>query len=151
MFSAVTATPSVIAYDEVYSAIQTGVVQGLENEKFGYTQMRFYEVAPHYTLTEHSLTVRPLFMSEKAFSRFSPKVQAAILKAGAEAGKFGTEQEIALEGKALDAQIAKKLVTVHPFSDADKAKFRELATPVLVQYVKDAKLDEVYGKIQAVK
>ena len=151
VFSAVTATPSVIAYDEVYSAIQTGVVQGLENEKFGYTQMRFYEVAPHYTLTEHSLTVRPLFMSEKAFSKFSPKVQAAILKAGAEAGKFGTEQEIALEGKALDAQIAKKLVTVHPFSDADKAKFRELATPVLVQYVKDAKLDAVYSKIQAVK
>lgn len=151
VFSAVGATPSVIAYDEVYSAIQTGVVQGLENERFGYTQQRFYEVAPHYTLTEHSITVRPLFMSEKAFAKFSPKVQAAILKAGAEAGKFGSEVELAMEGKALDEQVAKKLVTVHPFSDADKAKFRELATPALVQYVKDAKLDAVYAKMQAVK
>ena len=151
VFSAVGATPSVIAYDEVYSAIQTGVVQGLENERFGYTQQRFYEVAPHYTLTEHSLTVRPLFMSEKTFGKFSPKVQAAILKAGAEAGKFGSEVELALEGKALDEQVGKKLVTVHEFSAADKAKFREMATPALVQYVKDAKLEEVYNKMQAVK
>ena len=151
VFSAVGATPSVIAYDEVYSAIQTGVVQGLENERFGYTQQRFYEVAPHYTLTEHSITVRPLFMSEKAFGKFSPKVQAAILKAGAEAGKFGSEVELSMEGKALDEQVAKKLVTVHPFSDADKARFRELATPALVQYVKDAKLEDVYAKMQAVK
>ena len=151
VFSAVGAAPSVIAYDEVYSAVQTGVIQGLENEKFGYTQMRFYEVAPHYTLDEHSLTVRPLFMSEKTFKKFSPKVQAAILKAGAEAGKFGTEVELTMENIELDAQIAKKLVTVHPFSDADKAKFREFATPVLVQYVKDANLEEVYNKIQAVK
>ncbi len=151
VFSAVGAIPSVIAYDEVYSAIQTGVIQGLENERFGYTQMRFYEVAPHYTLTEHSITVRPLFISEKAYNKFSPKVQAAILKAGAEAGKFGTEVELSMENKELDAQIAKKLVTVHQFSAADKAKFRELATPVLNQYVKDAKLEEVYNKIQAVQ
>ena len=48
-----------------------------------------------------------------------------------------------MEGKALDEQVAKKLVTVHPFSDADKARFRELATPALVQYVKDAKLEDV--------
>jgi TRAP-type transport system periplasmic protein len=151
VFTAVGAAPSVIAYDEVYSATQTGVIQGLENERFGYTQMRFYEVAPHYTLTEHAITVRPLFMSEKTFKKFSPKVQAAILKAGAEAGKFGTEVELTMENKELDVQIAKKIVTVHPFSDADKAKFRELATPVLLQYVKDAKLEEIYNKIQAVK
>jgi TRAP-type C4-dicarboxylate transport system substrate-binding protein len=151
VFTAVGATPSVIAYDEVYSAIQTGVIQGLENEKFGYTQMRFYEVAPHYTLDEHSLTVRPLFMSEKTYKKFSPKVQAAILKAGAEAGAFGTKVEIEMESKELDAQVAKKLVNVHPFSDADKAKFRELATPVLVQYVKEAGMEEIYNKIQAVK
>lgn len=151
VFTAVGAVPSVIAYDEVYSAIQTGVIQGLENEKFGYSQMRFFEVAPHYTLDEHSLTVRPLFISEKAYKKFSPKVQAAILKAGAEAGKFGTEVEIAMETKELDGLVAKKLVTVHPFSDADKAKFRELATPVLVQYVKDAKMEDIYNKIQAVK
>ena len=151
VFTAVGAAPSVIAYDEVYSAIQTGVIQGLENEKVGYAQMRFYEVAPHYTVNEHAITVRPLFMSEKAYKKFSPKVQAAILKAGTEAGKFGTEVELALADKEMNALVAKKLVTVHSFSDADKEKFRELATPALLEYVKEAKLEEVYQKIQAIK
>jgi TRAP-type transport system periplasmic protein len=151
VFTAVGAAPSVIAYDEVYSAIQTGVIQGLENEKVGYAQMRFFEVAPHFTMNEHAITVRPLFISETAYKKFSPKVQKAILKAGAEAGKFGTEVEIALAEKEMAALSAKGLVTVHQFSDADKAKFRELATPALLQYVKDAKLEEVYNKIQAVK
>ena len=151
VFTAVGAAPSVIAYDEVYSAIQTGVIQGLENEKVGYAQMRFYEVAPHYSLNEHAITVRPLFISEKAYKQFSPKVQAAIMKAGAEAGKFGTQVELSLADKEMNALVAKKQVTMHPFSDADKAKFRELATPALLEYVKDAKLEEVYAKIQAVK
>lgn len=151
VFTAVGAVPSVIAYDEVYSAIQTGVIQGLENEKVGYAQMRFYEVASHYTLNEHAITVRPLFISEKAYKQFSSKVQAAIMKAGAEAGKFGTEVELALADKEMNALSAKKLVTVHPFSDADKAKFRELATPALLEYVKSAKLEDVFAKIQAVK
>ena len=151
VFTAVGAAPSVIAYDEVYSAIQTGVIQGLENEKVGYAQMRFYEVAPHYSLNEHAITVRPLFISEKAYKKFSPKVQAAIHKAGGEAGKFGTEFELALAEKEMNALVAKKLVTVHSFSDADKAKFRELATPSLLEYVKEAKLEDVYAKIQAIK
>ena len=76
------ASPSVIAYDEVYSAIQTGVIDGLENEKVVYAQMRFFEVAPHYTVNEHSITVRPLFISERTFQRFSPAVQEAIMRAG---------------------------------------------------------------------
>jgi len=151
VFTAVGANPSVIAYDEVYSAVQTGVIQGLENEKVGYAQMRFYEVASHFTLNEHALTVRPLFISEAAYKKFSPVVQAAIMKAGAEAGKFGTEVEISLAEKEMAALTAKGLTTVHEFSDADKAKFRELATPALLQYVKDAKLESVYAEIQAVK
>lgn len=151
VFTAVGAVPSVIAYDEVYSAIQTGVIQGLENEKVGFAQMRFYEVAPNYTLNEHSITVRPLFMAEKTYRKFSPKVQAAILKAGAEAGKYGTQAELTIAEKEMSALLAKKLITVHQFSDADKAKFKELATPALLQYVKDAKLEEVYAKIQAIK
>lgn len=151
VFTAVGASPSVIAYDEVYSAIQTGVIQGLENEKVGYAQMRFFEVAKHFTLNEHAITVRPLFISETAYKKFSPTVQAAIMKAGKEAGKFGTEVEIALAEKEMANLTAKGLTTVHQFSDADKAKFRELATPALLQYVKDAKLEDVYAKIQAVK
>jgi len=58
VFEAATAAPAAIAYSEVYNAIQTGVVDGLENEAASLLQYKFYEVAPNITLTQHSITVR---------------------------------------------------------------------------------------------
>lgn len=151
VFASVGAVPSVIAYDEVYSAIQTGVLQGLENEKVGYAQMRFFEVAPHYTLTDHSITVRPLFISEAAFKKMSPAVQTAVVKAGKEAGEYGSTFELSLADKELNALVSKGLTTVHTFSAADKAKFREMAMPELMKYVKEAGFEDLYAKIQAIR
>ena len=59
VFAAIGARPSVIAYNEVYNAIQSGVVQGAENEAASLAQMRFYEVSPAVSLTKHAITVRP--------------------------------------------------------------------------------------------
>src|SRR3954466_3108197 len=53
MFESVTAKPSVIAYNEIYNAIQSGVIQGAENEAAGIEQMKFYEVAPSLSMTQH--------------------------------------------------------------------------------------------------
>lgn len=151
VFTAVGAVPSVIAYDEVYSAVQTGVIDGLENEKVGFAQMRFFEVAPHYTLDEHSITVRPLFISEKTFQKFSPTVQAAILKAGAEAGEYGSQVELDLADTELNSLVADGLAYVHKFSDEDKAEFRRRAMPALNEYVKENGFSDIYAKIQAIK
>ncbi len=151
VFSAVGASPSVIAYDEVYSAIQTGVIDGLENEKVGYAQMRFFEVAPHYTQNEHSITVRPLFISEKTFQSLSPVLQEAVLKAGAEAGEYGSQYEIDMANRQLSELVEEGLATAHPFSDADKAEFRERARPALMNYVEESGFEELYEAIQAVQ
>jgi len=151
VFDSVGAVPSVIAYDEVYSAVQTGVIQGLENEKVGFAQMRFFEVAPHYTTNEHSITVRPLFISEAAYKKFSPTVQAAILKAGKEAGEFGSQFELNLADKELSALVADGLAFEHEFSNADKAKFKELAMPALMEYVNESGFNDLYNAIQEIK
>ena len=50
IFEAIKAAPSVIAYSEVYSAIQTGVIDAAENEAAGIEQMKFYEVGPEISL-----------------------------------------------------------------------------------------------------
>src|SRR5213083_3413157 len=52
-FSAVGMAPTVIAYNEVYNAIQNGVISAGENEAAGVEAMKFYEVAPHLNLTQH--------------------------------------------------------------------------------------------------
>ncbi|MDC7222329.1 MAG: TRAP transporter substrate-binding protein [Spirochaetales bacterium] len=151
VFEAVGAVPSVIAYDEVYSAIQTGVIQGLENEKVGFSRMRFYEVAPHYTVNEHSLTVRPLFISESTYEKFSPTIQEAILRAGKEAGEYGSQLELDLADEELDRLVAEGLAFKHDFSEADKARFKELAQPVLREYVEESGFIELYEAIRSIE
>lgn len=151
VFDAVGAVPSVIAYDEVYSAVQTGVIQGLENEKVGFSQMRFFEVAPYYTKNEHSITVRPLFISEKTYKTFSPNVQAAIMKAGKEAGEFGSQYEIDLADAELQKLVSANLAYELEFSDADKAEFTRRATPAIMEYVNESGFTDLYAAIQKIK
>ena len=116
IFSAVGATPTVIAYNEVYNAIQTGVIQGAENEAAGLEQMKFYEVGPNISLTQHAITVRPICFSAKTFRKLPPDLQAAILKAGREAGHLGRELE-SCEDSALLAKLEKRASSSSTFTE----------------------------------
>jgi TRAP-type C4-dicarboxylate transport system substrate-binding protein len=62
-FQAIGMAPQVIAYNEVYNAIQNNVIEAGENEAAGVEQMRFYEVGPNLLMTQHAITIRPLCFS----------------------------------------------------------------------------------------
>jgi tripartite ATP-independent transporter DctP family solute receptor len=115
IFAALTAAPSAIAYNEVYNAIQTGVIAGFENEAASLQNLKFYEVAPHVTLTGHAITVRPIVMSAKTFNKLPEDLQAVVLEAGAEAGAFGRELESRQDGEKLTQMIDAGQIEVHPF------------------------------------
>ncbi len=132
VFDAITASPSAIAYAEVYNAIQTGVVDGLENESASLAQYKFYEVAPHVTLTKHSITVRPIVFSGKSFDKLSPAMQEAVLKAGKEAGDFGRALETAQDAENLQDMIDAGNIEVHEFAARDQ--LLDLVTPVQNEY-----------------
>src|SRR5437773_10154136 len=66
-FAAIGMSPTVIAYNEVYNAIQNNVINAGENEAAGVEQMKFYEVAPNLTMTQHAITIRPICFSDKSF------------------------------------------------------------------------------------
>jgi TRAP-type C4-dicarboxylate transport system substrate-binding protein len=75
--------PTVIAYNEVYNAIQNNVISAGENEAAGVEAMKFYEVAPHLAMTEHAITIRPISLLDQDPSKSLPKdLQDAIVKAG---------------------------------------------------------------------
>jgi len=78
MFNAIGAKPSVIAYNEVYNAIQTGVIQGAENEAAGLNAMKFYEVGPYISLTQHAITVRPICFSGKTYRKLPPDLHLVV-------------------------------------------------------------------------
>src|SRR5437870_8504827 len=92
-FQAAGMAPTVIAYNEVYNAIQNGVIQAGENEAAGVEQMKFYEVGPNLNMTQHAITIRPLCFSGKTFKGLDKAMQQAVLRAGKEAGAYGRQIE----------------------------------------------------------
>ena len=148
-FTAVGMAPTVIAYNEVYNAIQNGVISAGENEAAGVEQMKFNEVAPNLLMTQHAITIRPLCFSAKTFKSLPADLQAAVLRAGKEAGAYGRQIESSEDGAKLDAmEKAGKLKRI-PFKDRDQMK--ALVDPVIAAYAKEVGADAIYTKINGIK
>jgi tripartite ATP-independent transporter DctP family solute receptor len=148
-FQAAGMAPTVIAYNEVYNAIQNNVIAAGENEAAGVESMKFYEVAPHLAMTEHAITIRPICFSTKTFKNLPKDLQDAILKAGKEAGAYGREVESSEDTAKLDAlEKAGKLKRV-PFADRDAMK--KLVDPVMAAYAKEIGADKIFAAINDMK
>jgi tripartite ATP-independent transporter DctP family solute receptor len=148
-FAAAGMAPTVIAYNEVYNAIQNGVIAAGENEAAGVESMKFFEVAPNLAMTQHAITIRPLCFSTKTFNKLDKAMQAAVLKAGKEAGAYGRQVESGEdEAKLVALEKAGKLKRI-PF--ADRAQMKKLVDPVMVEYAKEIGASELLAKINAVK
>jgi tripartite ATP-independent transporter DctP family solute receptor len=148
-FQAAGMAPTVIAYNEVYNAIQNNVIAAGENEAAGVESMKFYEVAPHLAMTEHAITIRPICFSTKIFKTLPADLQAAILKAGKEAGAYGRQVESSEDTAKLDAlEKAGKLKRV-PFADRDAMK--KLVDPVMAAYAKEIGADKIFAAITDMK
>ena len=91
-FQAAGMAPTVIAYNEVYNAIQNGVIAAGENEAAGVEQMKFYEVAPHLSMTQHAITIRPLCFSARP-SRSSTSTCRMRCSRPARKGAYGRQIE----------------------------------------------------------
>jgi len=148
MFSAIGAKPSVIAYNEVYNAIQTGVIQGAENEAAGLDAMKFYEVGPDISLTQHAITVRPICFSGKTFRKLPSDLQAAILKAGIEAGRYGRDLESSADSGLLAKLEKEGKLKTWPFTE--RPKLLELAEPVKQSYAKEIDATAILNKVNAI-
>ncbi len=149
IFDAIKAAPTVIAYSEVYTAIQTGVIDGAENEAAGIEQMKFYEVGPHVALTQHAITVRPLAFSQATYERLDPALQACVDEAGKEAGAYGRELESSEDAEKLAALESEGVLTRHAFEGRDQ--LLELAEPVKRDYAEELGALEVYETINSIQ
>jgi TRAP-type C4-dicarboxylate transport system substrate-binding protein len=148
-FAAAGMSPSVIAYNEIYNAIQNGVIAAGDNEAAGVEQMKFYEVGPNLAMTEHSITIRPLCFSGKTFKTLPADLQAAVLRAGKESGAYGRDLESHEDAAKLEAmEKAGKLKRI-PF--ADRAQMKKLVEPVIEAYAKDVGADQILARINAIK
>src|SRR6188768_3142285 len=148
-FGAVGMSPTVIAYNEVYNAIQNNVIAAGENEAAGVEAMKFYEVAPQLSITQHAITIRPLCFSTKTFKKLDKNMQAAVLKAGKEAGAYGRKVESSEDEQKLVALEKEGKLKRVPFTD--RAQMKKLTDPVMADYAKEIGADQIYAKINAIK
>jgi TRAP-type C4-dicarboxylate transport system substrate-binding protein len=149
IFNAVGMKATPLDYLEVYNAIKTGVIEGLENEAAALMSMKFYEVAPFVIQTRHAITVRPLWMSEKSFQRYPKDLQDVILKAGAEAAKFHRDTESKDDAEALIAMEKKGMITLVPFLES--AEMQRRAEPVLMEYAAELGAADVLKAVKAIR
>src|SRR5215510_16282858 len=148
-FQAAGMAPTVIAYNEIYNAIQNNVIGAGENEAAGVESMKFSEVAPNLAMTEHAITIRPICFSAKTFKALPKELQEAIVKAGKEAGAYGREVESSEDGAKLDAlEKAGKLKRV-PF--ADREAMKKMVDPVMAAYAKEIGADKIFAAINDMK
>ena len=146
IFSALTAAPSAIAYNEVYNAIQSGVIAGFENEAASIQNLKFYEVAPNLTLTKHTITVRPIVMSGKTFRKLPEALQAAVLKAGSQAGAFGRALESGEDGIKLQEMVDAGQIKVQEFENREQ--LLEMVKPVQQAYAGELNATDLLKAIQ---
>jgi TRAP-type C4-dicarboxylate transport system substrate-binding protein len=124
------ATP--LAFGEVYTALQAGVLDGLEQDAPTVLASRFYEAAKFYALTEHLFVPLGVFMSEISLKRLDPNTQAGLLDASAKAALDTRAHGLTIASEALD-MLKQKGVTV---VKCDKEAFRRLVAPQTENFVK---------------
>ncbi|GAA0608603.1 TRAP transporter substrate-binding protein [Craurococcus roseus] len=146
-FQAVGMSPTVIAYNEIYNAIQNGVIDAGENEAAGVEQMRFFEVAPQLALTQHAITIRPLCFSSATFAKLPNDLQAAIRRAGREAAIFGRQIESQEDETKLDA--LEKAGRLKRVEFTERAQMKRLVDPVMQAYAKEIDAEPILRRIDA--
>ena len=134
-----------MGYDQVFSALQTGVVDGAENNPPSFVFDNHYQVAKYYTLTEHLIVPEILVFSRATWDSLSKDDQALIKKLAREAQL----DERQLWKKVEDEALAKmKASGIEIDTVADKTPFQAAVKPVWDKY--GAKYGELIQRIQAV-
>lgn len=145
-FKAAGLRPSVVAYNELYNALQQGVVEGAENESVYIVSQKFYEPAPYILLTQHEVTLRPLMISQATLDRLPKDLASKVLEAAQEASAYERNQETIADDAALQqlkTKYAKEVVTP---PDLDKA--RAAIKPIWQQYAKQWGMEDVLTQIE---
>ena len=148
MAAALGANAVPMPYGEVYSAIETGVIDGAENNWPSYESSGHYEVAKYYTLDEHTMVPEVLVMSKASFDKLTPEDQAAVREAAAESVPFNREKWAARE-KESEAKV--RAAGVEVVTDIDKAPFVAAMGPVYEKYASTPELKKLVEDIQAVE
>jgi len=134
-----------MGYDQVFSALQTGVVDGAENNPPSFVFDNHYQVAKYYSLTEHLIVPEMLVFSRIGWDKLSPEDQGLIRKFSREAQQ---DERVLWNKVEADAVQRMKAAGIEIIPIADKKPFQDAVKPVWDKY--GAKYADLIKQIQAV-
>jgi len=134
-----------MGYDQVFNALQTGVIDGAENNPPSFVFDNHYTVAKHLSLSEHLIVPEMVVLSKKTWDALGKDDQALMMKVAGEAQQEERVLWEKYEKQAMDKAVAAGVEIVQI---ADKKAFQDAVKPVWDKY--GPKYAEMVKRIQAV-
>ncbi len=122
------ASPTVVSFGELYSALQTGVVDAAEQPIANYKANAFQEVAPNLILDGHTLGAIQVVITDEAWDSLTAEQQDILMEAGEHASQFNRKISEEAENKVLDDLKAEGINVVEV---TDKAPWQEAVKDVI--------------------
>lgn len=135
MMKALGGIPVAMAYGDVYTSLQTGIIDGTENNETALTTGKHGEVCKIYSTDQHAMIPDVMVMSAKVWKNISPEDQQIIL----EAARESTESHKIAWDAAIDEAMeeAKTTMNVTFVDDVDKEAFREATKGMVEEYCQE--------------
>ena len=125
-----------MTYDKVYSALETGEIDGAENNWPSYESVRHYEVAPYYTVDEHTRVPEMQVMSQYTWEKLSLEDQRIILECAKESALY--ERKLWTQrSEASQRRVRSAGCVVIELSDEEKERFQDAMMPVYQRFCAD--------------
>ena len=132
MMDALGADPVPLPFAEVYSSLQTGVIDGAENNfpSYGPDGVRHFEVAPYFTLDGHARVPEVVMISTTTWNRLSPEDQTLLR----EAAQVGADVEFEAWAELEETSRQAVVEAGSEIIEVDVAEFQEAVAPVVEKY-----------------
>lgn len=139
-------SPTPIAWGELYTALQQGIVDGAENNLPSFYLSRHYEVCKYFTMDEHTALPDELLISTLVWNDLSPQEQKWLKEAAMESSEYQKKIWREAELDALEQIQAAGVEVIYP----DKERYREKVQPMYEQFSQDPEMKELIEAIQSI-
>src|SRR5215471_3185180 len=129
-FRALGALPQVMAFSEVYQAMQTGVVDGSENSLPNLWTQKFYEVQKYVALSDHGYDGYAVIVNKKFWDGLPADIRQMLDEAMRDATTYQFELSLKDQTDSLNKIKAASRAQVYELTDAEKAEWRAALLPV---------------------
>jgi len=146
LMRAMGANPTPLPFGEVFTSLQSGVIDGAENNWPSFESTRHFEVARYYTTTEHSNVPEVLAVSRQRWQRLNEADRAILRDAARESAALQRRAWADRERVSRDRVVAAGVTVIEI---TDRAPWAALMEPVYAKYAADPRLAELVRQIRA--